>query len=61
MSLIFREINLQTNELSPNTGQNGHHLKKKKYKQQMLEEYEKKATLLHYGWECKLENSLQIP
>ena len=29
MSLIFREINLQTNELSPNTGQNGHHLKKK--------------------------------
>ena len=27
----------------------------------MLEEHEKKPTLLHYWWEHKVENSLKIP
>ena len=47
-----RNANQNYNEVSPHTGQNGHH--QKIYKQQLLERVWRKGTLLHCWWECKL-------
>ena len=51
-SLIIREMQIKTTQISPHTIQNGHH--QKIHKQQVLERVWRKGTLLHCWWECKL-------
>ena len=47
-----RSANQNYKEVSPPTGQNGHH--QKVYKPYMLRGCGEKGTLLHCWWECKL-------
>ena len=61
MSLVIREMQIETmeyNEVSPHTGQHGHHQKILKIKQSTNNKCWRgcgeKETFLHCWWECKL-------
>ena len=51
-----RNANQNYNEVSPHTGQNGHH--QKNLQTINAGDMWRKGTLLHCWWECKLEQSL---